>query len=194
MKIDQTIRQGVIESLPEAKLIGSKELREKLYDAWAMSLGESGFKKIEEIRPSGLPDTPPLKAGTQADHLRSVARLAAAIARELKENFEGFDVSMDEVIAGGLCHDLGKPYEFDTENQRRWKTEPGKTGLPSISHPYHGVYVALCAGLPEEIVHIAAAHAREGEVNMERSLVAEIVHFADQAFWRVLDKGGSLER
>ena len=193
MKIDQTIRQGVVESLPEAKLIENKELREKLYDAWAMSLGESGFTKIEEIRPSGLPDTPPLKAGTQADHLRSVARLAAAIARELTENFEGFDVSMDEVIAGGLCHDLGKPYEFDPENQRRWKAEPGKTGLPSISHPYHGVYVALSVGMPEEIVHIAAAHAREGEVNMERSLVAEIVYFADQAFWRVLDKGGSLE-
>ena len=192
MKIDQAVRNGVVESLPEAKLIESEELREKVYDAWAMSLGESGFKKIEEMKPSGNPDTPPLKAGTQADHLRSVARLAAAIARELNESFEGFDVNVDEVIAGGLCHDLGKPFEFDLENQARWKADPRKTGFPSVRHPVHGVHVALNAGLPEEIVHIAGAHSQEGEA-VERSLAAEIVHHADYAFWDVLDKAGLLE-
>ena len=193
MKIDQAVRNGVIESLPEAKLIKSEELREKVYDAWAMSLDESGFKKIEEMKPSGNPDTPPLKAGTQADHLRSVARLAAAIAGEMNDSFEGFDVNIDEVIAGGLCHDLGKPYEFDLENQARWKADPSKTGFPSVRHPVHGVHVALSAGLPEEIVHIAGAHSREGEA-VERSLAAEIVHHADYAFWDVLEKAGLLER
>ena len=193
MIIDEIIRQNVTESIPEAKLIQNEELRERVYDAWAMSLGVSGFSKIEEMRPSGNADSPPLKVGTQADHLRSVARIAAAIAQEMKENYEGFEVDMDEVIAGGLCHDIGKPFEFDLENQRRWAAKPRRAGRPSIRHPVHGVHVALTAGLPEEIAHVVGAHSMEGE-NVERSLVAQIVHHADSAFWGVIDKAGLLER
>ena len=191
MRIDEKIRRGVIESLPEAEQIRSKELRERVYDAWAMSLAGSEFTRIEDIPPSGNPDTPPLKSGTQADHLRSVARLSAAIARELKDTFEQFDVDMDEVIAGGLCHDLGKPFEFDSRNQERWKSDPRTTGWPSIRHTVYGVHVALSAGLPEEIAHIAGAHSREGE-HVKRSLVGLIVHHADMAFWRILADAGLL--
>jgi putative nucleotidyltransferase with HDIG domain len=189
--INQTIRRGVVEALPEAKLIRDRALREKVYDAWALSLATSGFKRIEDIPPSGNPDTPPMKAGTQADHLRSVARIAAAIAKELQENFPGFEVDMDEVIAGGLCHDLGKPFEFDPKNQTRWKADPRVSGWPAVRHPVFGVHVAMMAGLPESIVHIAGAHSAEG-LNVQRSLVGEIVHHADHAFWRILGKAGVL--
>jgi putative nucleotidyltransferase with HDIG domain len=130
-----------------------------------------------------------LKSGSQADHLRSVARLSIAIAKELKDSFAGFDVDMDEVIAGGLCHDLGKPFEFDPKNQARWKANPGTTGWPSMRHTVYGVHIALSAGLPEEIAHIAGAHSLEGK-HVERSLVATIVHHADYAFWDALGKAG----
>ena len=192
MKVDEKIRLGVIESLPEAKEIKNRELRERVYDAWAMSLAASGYTRIEDIPASGVPDSPPMKSGTQADHLRSVARLSVAIAKELKDNFKPFDVDMDEVIAGGLCHDLGKPFEFDPKNQARWKTDPRNTGWPSIRHTVYGVHVALSAGLPEKIAHIAGAHSLEGE-HIERSLVATIVHFADYAFWDILGKAGILQ-
>ncbi len=172
MKIDEKVRQGVIKSLPEANQIKDEELREKVYDAWAISLSESGYSKLVEIPNSGTPDTDIAKIGTQADHLRGVARIAAAIATELNEAFEGFDVDMDEVIAGGLCHDLGKPFEY--ANQQRWKSDPRITGKPSIRHTVYGVHVALTAGLPEKIAHIAGAHSLEGEF-VERSLAAEIV-------------------
>jgi len=192
MKVDEKIRLGVIESLPEAKEIKNRELRERVYDAWAMSLAASGYTRIEDIPASGVPDSPPMKSGTQADHLRSVARLSVAIAKELKDNFKPFDVDMDEVIAGGLCHDLGKPFEFNPKNQARWKTDPRNTGWPSIRHTVYGVHVALSAGLPEKIAHIAGAHSLEGE-HIERSLVATIVHFADYAFWDILGKAGILQ-
>ncbi|MHC4216395.1 MAG: HD domain-containing protein [Planctomycetota bacterium] len=187
MKIDEKIRQGVIESLPEASQIRDENLREKVYDAWAMSLSESGYSQLEEIPNSGTPDTDIAKIGTQADHLRGVARIAAAIATEFKDTFEGFDVDMDEVIAGGLCHDLGKPFEY--ANQQRWKSDPRITGKPSIRHTVYGVHVALTAGLPEKIAHIAGAHSLEGEY-VERSLAAEIVYYADHAFWGILAKAG----
>ena len=99
MNIDEKIRQGVVESLPEASQIKDEELREKVYDAWAISLSESGYSKLEEIPNSGTPDTNIAKTGTQADHLRGVARIAAALATEFKNTFEGFNVDMDEVIA-----------------------------------------------------------------------------------------------
>ena len=192
MQVDRKLRRGVVESLPEAEMIQNQDLRERVYDAWALSLATSGFERIEDIPASGNPDTPPMKKGTQADHLRSVARLAMAIAREMEENFEGFEVDMDEVIAGGLCHDLGKPFEFDPENQARWQADPRKSGWPAVRHPVYGVHIALSAGLPESIVHIAGAHSAEGE-NVKRSLVGEIVHHADHTFWRILAKAGALQ-
>ena len=48
MDIDKKIRDGVIKSLPEAKQINDRELREKVYDAWAASLTTSGYTKIED--------------------------------------------------------------------------------------------------------------------------------------------------
>jgi len=192
MRIDERIRDGVIEALPEAKEIRNKKLREHVYDAWAMSLATSQFMKIEDIPPSGNPSSPPMKTGTQADHLRSVARLSVAIAKELKDSFEEFDVDMDEVIAGGLCHDLGKPFEFDPKNQERWKSDPRTTGWPSIRHTVYGVHIALSAGLPEKIAHIAGAHSMEGEY-VKRSLVGTIIHHADHAFWEILRSAGILE-
>jgi len=191
MQIDEKLRRGVVESLPEAEMIQSRELRAKVYDAWALSLTASGFERIDDIPASGNPDTPPMKTGTQADHLRSVARISMAMAREMEENFEGFEVDMDEVIAGGLCHDLGKPFEFDFENQARWQADPRTSGWPAVRHPVYGVHVALSAGLPETIVHVAGAHSAEGE-NVKRSLVGEIVHHADHAFWQILGKAGAL--
>ena len=192
MQVDQNLRRGVVESLPEAEMIQNQDLRARVYDAWAFSLTTSGFERIEDIPASGNPGTPPMKKGTQADRLRSVARIAMAIVREMEENFEGFHVDMDEVIAGGLCHDLGRPFEFDPQNQARWKADPRESGWPSVRHPVYGVHVALSADLPESIVHIAGAHSVEGE-NVQRSLVGEIVHHADHAFWRILAKAGALQ-
>lgn len=192
MDIDKELRNGVIQALPEAEQIKDKELKEKVYDAWAQSLATSGYKKIEDIPASGNPGTPLMKTGTQADHLRSVARLAVAMAKELMETFPQFNVDIDEVLAGGLCHDLGKPFEFDAANQERWKSDPGVTGWPSVRHPVYGVHMALSAGLPEKIAHIAGAHSMEGE-NVKRSLAATIVNHADYAFWRILEAGGVLK-
>jgi len=192
MRIDARIREGVIESLPEAKEIKNKELREQVYDAWAMALTESEYARIEDIPACANPATPPMKGGTQADHFRSVARLSVAIAKELKDTFEPFDVDMDELIAGALCHDLGKAFEFGPKNQERWKSDPRITGWPSMRHTIYGAHIALSAGLPEKIAHIAGAHSAEGEL-VKRSLAGSIIHYADHSFWRILTSAGLLQ-
>lgn len=192
MEIDSELRNGVIKSLPEAINIADVELRGQVYDAWVLSLSKSSFKKIEDIPAKGGPETPAILGGTQADHLNGVARIAVAMVAAMKETIKSFQVDLDEVRAGGLCHDLGKAFEFDPENRKRWSDDPAMTGLPSMRHTLYGVHIALSAGLPEKIAHIAGAHSPEGEFII-RSLACDIVRLADEAFWHLLGKGGNLE-
>jgi len=191
MVTNDEIRQGVIKSLPEAKLIKDMELRERVYDAWTRALAESEYARIEDIPASGNPNEPVMREGTQADHLRSVARLSLTITEEMQDTFRAFSADTDEAIAGGLCHDLGKPFEFGSKNQARWQADPRVTGWPSIRHPGYGVHIALSVGLPEKIAHICGAHSPEGEF-VKRSLVGEIVHQADEIFWIIAEAAGLL--
>jgi putative nucleotidyltransferase with HDIG domain len=110
------------------------------------------------------------------------------IADEFSENFPELEINRDVVIAGGICHDIGKPWEFDPENRKRWEGSPRKAGKPSIRHPAYGAHICLTAGLPEEIAHIATAHSGEGEL-LVRSLENTIVHYADYSFWNILVAG-----
>ena len=103
--------------------------------------------------------------------------------------FPCFTYDRDILIAGGLCHDIGKVWEFDPDNLSRWKKNPRATGLPSLRHPGYGIYICLTMGLPEEIAHIAAAHSGEGEL-LVRSLENTMIHWADYTFWRVVEAGG----
>ena len=192
MAVSNALREKVRTELPEIEEISDLKLREQVVEAWATALDGSSFDAISEIRPSGNPNTPPLKEGTQADHLRGVARLAMKMADELTALFPSLEVNRDILIAGALCHDLGKPWEFDPENQVRWQNAPRSAGWPSIRHPGYGVHICLNVGLPEEVAHIAGGHSGEGELVI-RSLENTIVHHADHAFWRILDAGGLLE-
>jgi putative nucleotidyltransferase with HDIG domain len=141
------------------------------------------------MKPSGNYDSRPLRRGTQADHIRSVTRLAVKIAEEMAGLFPDFSYDRDLLIAGSLCHDIGKVWEFDPENVKRWKADPRATGMPSLRHPGFGIHICLTMGLPEEVAHMAAAHSGEGEL-LVRSLENTILHWADYTFWRVVEAGG----
>ena len=191
MAVTDSLRERVRAELPEAGEIVDAALRDKVIEAWATALANSSFEAIADIRPSGNPDTPPLRKGTQTDHIRGVTRLAMGMADELVSMFPDLKVDRDILIAGALCHDVGKPWEFDPRNQARWKRAPGAAGYPSIRHPAYGVHICLSVGLPETVAHIAGGHSGEGEL-VVRSLENTIVNAADYAFWRVLRAGGLL--
>ena len=186
------LRQGVRESLPEIAEIHDTELREKVVEAWALALSQTEFRRIEEIRPSGNPKSPTMKRGTQADHLRGVTRMALALAEQLEQVVGPLGVDRDLLLACGLCHDVGKPYEFSPRNQARWEGNPAAVGYPSIRHSVYGVHLALTVGLPEAVAHTAGAHSGEGEL-ITRSLENTIVHQADYAYWHILERAGLLE-
>jgi len=189
--VTDELRARVRAELPEVEEIRNPELAAKVVEAWALALASSSFNAIAEIEPSGNPGVNTLKRGSQTDHIRGVTRMAMALADQLSGLLSDLRIDRDIVIAGGLCHDVGKPWEFDPENRRRWEGKPRRAGLPSIRHPAYGVHVCLTVGLPEEVAHCAAAHSGEGEL-LVRSLENTIVHHADYAFWAMCRAGDLL--
>jgi len=149
IEITDTMRQAILEEMPEIGWIDDAELRARVVDAWAAAVGSSGFSRIGDMKPSGNFDSRPLKHGTQADHIRSVTRLAVKIAEEMHGLLPDFDYDRDILVAGSLCHDIGKVWEFDPENVRRWKARPRKTGMPSLRHPGYGIHI--CCWLGSEV-------------------------------------------
>ena len=142
MDTDDALRQSVIASLPELNEILDQELRGKVIDAWAFSLGKSSFSAIEEIPASGNPDTAPLKSGTQTDHIRGVAQLTIALADSLSAQFPQLPIDRDLLVACALCHDVGKPFEFDPQNQKRWAQNPPRWAFRPSATPSTG---PMCA-------------------------------------------------
>jgi putative nucleotidyltransferase with HDIG domain len=191
VQITEEQRTRVRKELPEVKEIRDPDLADRVVEAWALALAASSFDSIDDLEPSGRPGFNRLARGTQSDHIRGVTRLAMAMADEMCALLPDLKIDRDLLIAGALCHDVGKPWEFDPENRRRWEAEPHAAGLPSVRHPAFGVHICFTVGLPEEVAHCAAAHSNEGEI-VVRSLVNTIINNADYGFWNICRAGGLL--
>jgi putative nucleotidyltransferase with HDIG domain len=188
-EVTDALRHQVAQELPEAAEIADAGLRARVVEAWALAIARSSFRSIRDIPPAGNPGSMVLLRGDQTDHIRGVTRLAMRMAEEMGALNPAMRIDRDIVVAGGLCHDVGKPWEFDPENRRRWEAAPRAAGLPSIRHPAYGVHICLTVGLPEEVAHIAGAHSGEGEL-VVRSLEGTIVHLADIGYWTTALAGG----
>jgi putative nucleotidyltransferase with HDIG domain len=186
------LRRGVCESLPEIEQIADRELRAQVIDLHARALAETPYRRIEDIPASGVPESPLMTRGTQADHYRATATIAMGMARGLEAVLGDVGIDHDLLLAAALSHDVGKAYEF--AHWDRWKARRGRTGSPSLRHPVYGAHLAILAGLPEEVVHCVAAHPYMGEgAFVKASLETTIVQYADVAFWKILEAGGLLE-
>jgi putative nucleotidyltransferase with HDIG domain len=186
------LRASVRRSFPELEQIEDGELRDKCVEAWALALSETEYESIEQIPGSAVPTAGAMKKGTQADHLRGVTQIAVAMADVLEQLAGPLHVDRDILIAGALCHDVGKPFEYSPRNRARWEADPKKAGYPAIRHPVYGAHIALMVGLPEAVAHAAGGHSAEGE-RIERSLENTIIHMADVAFWGILRKAGVVD-
>jgi putative nucleotidyltransferase with HDIG domain len=177
------IKEGVAISLPVVMDIMDEDLRKKVIEAWAFSLAQNGYKKIEEIEGSGVPGG--YVKGNQAQHILCVTRIAFSLVESIEKSYdESMSIDKDMLLAAALCHDVGKPYEYNREKMHQWSLDPSKGGKPALRHTLYGVYVALTVGLPEEIAHVCGCHSPEGQF-VKRSLLATVIHHADKASWRI---------
>lgn len=182
--VTEETRAAVREDFPEIVLIGDETLRTQVVEAWSYVLCCSNFRRITDLPPEGNPGAPMLRQGTQADHVRGVVRLAKAMAEEFERSYPHVMIDWDILIAGAVCHDVGKPYEFDPINRARWEKAPGDSGTPTFRHSVFGMHVCLTVGLPEEVAHIAVGHSFEGQY-MGVSTECTIIRQADHAWWHL---------
>jgi len=190
--ITNTLRRQIEAELPEIAEIRDRDLRERCVEAWAVAIANSSYTSIRDLPPSGNPGRMVLKRGDQTDHIRGVTRLAIAIADEFTAFNPDMAIDRDVVVAGGICHDVGKPWEYDPHNRKRWEGDPRKVGLPSLRHSTYGAHLCLLVGLPEAVAHIASAHSGEGEL-LVRSLENTIVHMADIGYWSTMLAAGLIK-
>lgn len=184
IQLDEDIRQGVINSFPSVNDIKDEELRAKVIDAWAYSLQLNDYKRVEEMPGSGMPEASAL--GDQSMHINAVVYNSLSLYDNLTKAYQ-MDLGLDRdlLLACAICHDIGKPYEYNKENRKRWSENKKATGFPNVRHPAYGGYIALTAELPEEVVHVCANHSPEGRF-VTRSGYATIVHYADDSSWFTL--------
>ena len=182
--ITDAVRAGVREDFPEIAWIEDAELRARAIEAWSHSLCCSDFTRITELPPEGNPGAPVLRRGTQADHLRGVVRLALRMAEEFIPAWPEARIDRDILVSGAVCHDVGKPFEFDPANRARWRADPSASGEPTFRHSAFGMHVCLLVGLPDEVAHIALGHSLEGQ-HMGLSSECMIVRQADHSWWQL---------
>jgi len=168
------MRDKVLKIWPEINWVENKELREKVLNCWVYAIENSVLspEDLETIPFSLLIKDCKI---TFMNHKRTAVQLSVDIAKRMKSNFGNeIKIDMDILIAGAILIDIGKLIEYDKVDGKLTTSKAGKL----LRHPFSGVAIADRFGLPHEVQHIIAYHAKEGEL-AQRSVEAIIVHHAD---------------
>jgi putative nucleotidyltransferase with HDIG domain len=168
------MRDAVERLWPELQWIENQELRGQVTETWIKAF------EMSPLEPDDLNSIPftllvPNCPATFMEHKRCVVHIAKPAA-EAMQRFLGkaLKIDLDTVIAGAILADVGKLLEYEKVDGKVRQSARGK----NLRHPFTGVALALSCGVPDEVCHIIAAHAGEGEL-VRRSTEAIIVHHAD---------------
>lgn len=159
--LDPQIRENVRKTLPMLDEMKDAELREKVIDAWALSLQLNGWTAIEEMPGSGMPEASAI--GDQSMHIKVVMYNALSIYRNLKKAYErDFGLDEDILMACAALHDVGKPYEYNRTERPKWVADDKEYGMPNLRHPSYGVFICGVCELPAPVLNVAGYHSPEG--------------------------------
>ncbi|GAB4363291.1 MAG: HD domain-containing protein [Calditrichia bacterium] len=168
------MRDKIIELIPEFKLVQHSELREKTIRVWEKAL------RLREMQPEDMLRMPftllikPCPANF-VEHTRGVFQVAYQAGLALQKVYgDKMPINLDYLAAGALLHDVGKILEYVEKDGAFVKSREGKY----VRHPFSGVGLAFDEGIPEEVLHIIAVHAGEGDGRW-RSTEGILVHHAD---------------
>jgi putative nucleotidyltransferase with HDIG domain len=168
------MRNKVLKIWPEINWIKNEELREKTLQCWIYAI-ENSVLTPEDLQV--IPFTLLIKDCNISfmNHKRTVVQLSVDIAKRMRENFGNeIKIDMDFLISGAILIDAGKLVEYDKVDGKLTTSKAGRL----LRHPFSGVSIADRFGLPPEVLHIIAYHAKEGDL-AKRSVEAIIVHHAD---------------
>ena len=133
LSIPESVREGVLQSLPIIKEIQDAKLRRQVIEAWSMTLFQNNFERLEDVDAlPGLGHHCP-----QPKHITAVAKMALALADLFDEALdEPLGLDRDLLLACAVCHDLGNPYEYNREKRKGWEQDPKREGFPCLRHTF----------------------------------------------------------
>jgi putative nucleotidyltransferase with HDIG domain len=168
------MKEKVLKIWPEINWIKDEQLKNKVLNCWVYAIENSVLTPDDlEVIPFSLL-IKDCKISFM-NHKRTAVQLSVDIAKRMKENFgDEIQIDMDILIAGAILIDVGKLIEYDKVDGKLTTSKAGKL----LRHPFSGVAIADRFGLPPEVQHIIAYHAKEGDL-AKRSVEAIIVHHAD---------------
>lgn len=171
----QTLKSEVKKLIPEFDWIKDEKLREATLNVWcdAMEFGGWTPEDLDKIPFTLLLDPCPCSF---LIHTRSVVTIAYKAGQTINEFYpkDVLHINMDYLVSGGILHDVGKLMEYTRKDGKVVKSENGKL----LRHPYSGVGIGFGKGLPDEVLHMIAMHAKEGDLG-KRIPEAVLVHNAD---------------
>ena len=168
------MKNEILNLLPEINLIGDPKLRDLTVTIWTDAVARGGWTPDDLVR---MPFTLLIKKVhvNLIEHTRAVTTTSLRIGEILNESYKGqVKVDRDVLLAGAILHDVGKLFEYARENGAFVKSREGEL----LRHPVSGAAFAFKYGLPQEILHIIAAHSKEGD-GSRRTIEAVIVNHAD---------------
>ena len=168
------MRDKILKIWPELEWIKNEELKEKTIQCWIYAV-ENSVLSTDDLE--SIPFSLLIKDCRISfmNHKRTAVQLSVDIAKRMKQNFgDEINIDMDILISGAILIDVGKLLEYDKVDGKLTTSKAGKL----LRHPFSGVSIADRFGLPSEVQHIIAYHAKEGDF-AKRSVEAIIVHHAD---------------
>jgi putative nucleotidyltransferase with HDIG domain len=168
------MQEAVHRLWPELDWIADPDLRDKTAKTWeqALALSPLAPEDLDSIPFTLLVANCPT---TFMEHKRCVVHIARKAAESMTE-FMGnaLPINKDTVIAGAILADVGKLLEYETVDGKAKQSKRGEM----LRHPFTGVALAMQCGVPDDVCHIIATHAAEGDL-VKRTTEAYIVHHAD---------------
>ena len=175
------MKKKILTLMPEFLEIKDRELQDSTISIWMDAMGKGGWS-VEDLLE--MPFTL-LISGTTVniiEHTRAVTRSSLQIADVLIDEYgDRIRLDRDVLLSGALLHDVGKLFEYMREDGRFVKSDEGKL----LRHPISGAAFASKYGIPDEVLHIIAAHSKEGD-GLRRTIEAVIVNHADFVNFDVL--------
>ena len=168
------MKNKIISLMPEFQFIRDEYLREKTINIWEQAVQVGGWS-LEDLLEMPFTLLIPNTNVNLIMHTRAVTLCAMKIATVLIEEYgEKVKINQDFLLSGALLHDVGKLFEYTREDGRFVKSVQGKL----LRHPISGAAFAAKFDVPDEVIHIIAAHSKEGD-GARTTVEAVIVNHAD---------------
>ncbi|MHA2250960.1 MAG: HD domain-containing protein [Candidatus Kariarchaeaceae archaeon] len=166
---------------PELKEIESNELQIKVSKALDKAITLGGWTE-EELKSIPFTLLIPEIVGSDnqpkvsiIDHIRAVTRLCMDVYEKYVVFGLADRLNKDELIAGGLLHDVGKFVEYERNSEGKIiQTKAGKY----LRHPAQGLELVFEFDLPLAVRQAIVFHSKEGD-KINRLLEVEIVNRCD---------------